>query len=86
MARTDALAVEGLEAARSRAGLRGRGADMLFWRRRELSMYRQFADAAQVPILANITEFGARRRCLRPTSCAVHTRRWRSIRRRRFAP
>ena len=25
----------------------------------ELSMYRQFADVAQVPILANITEFGA---------------------------
>ena len=61
MARTDALAVEGLEAAidRARAYVEA-GADMLFPEAiTELSMYRQFADATQVPILANITEFGA---------------------------
>lgn len=61
MARTDALAVEGLEAAieRARAYIEA-GADMLFPEAiTELSMYRQFADAVQVPILANITEFGA---------------------------
>lgn len=61
MARTDALAVEGLDAAidRARAYLEA-GADMLFPEAiTELAMYRQFADAVQVPILANITEFGA---------------------------
>ncbi|EKA0334106.1 methylisocitrate lyase [Salmonella enterica] len=61
MARTDALAVEGLEAAldRARAYVEA-GADMLFPEAiTELSMYRQFADVAQEPILANITEFGA---------------------------
>ncbi|WP_333498730.1 methylisocitrate lyase [Kluyvera sp. CHPC 1.2972] len=61
MARTDALAVEGLEAAidRARAYVEA-GADMLFPEAiTELSMYCQFADAVQVPILANITEFGA---------------------------
>ena len=36
------------------------GAEMLFPEAiTELAMYRQFADAVQVPILANITEFGA---------------------------
>ncbi|HCC5837416.1 methylisocitrate lyase [Citrobacter farmeri] len=61
MARTDALAVEGLEAAIDRAqAYVEAGADMLFPEAiSELSMYRQFADAVQVPILANITEFGA---------------------------
>lgn len=61
MARTDALAVEGLAAAIDRAqAYVEAGADMLFPEAiTELSMYRQFADAAQVPILANITEFGA---------------------------
>ncbi|MDA8480314.1 methylisocitrate lyase [Citrobacter sp. Awk 4] len=61
MARTDALAVEGLEAAIERAqAYVEAGADMLFPEAiTELSMYRQFADAVQVPILANITEFGA---------------------------
>lgn len=61
MARTDALAVEGLDAAidRARAYVEA-GADMVFPEAiTELSMYRQFADAVQVPILANITEFGA---------------------------
>ncbi|HGW3730528.1 methylisocitrate lyase [Citrobacter freundii] len=61
MARTDALAVEGLGAAIDRAqAYVEAGADMLFPEAiTELAMYRQFADAVQVPILANITEFGA---------------------------
>src|SRR4051812_9247261 len=60
MARTDALAVEGLDAAieRARACVEA-GADMIFPEAiTELSMYRRFADAVKVPILANITEFG----------------------------
>src|SRR5277367_658220 len=61
MARTDALAVEGLEAAidRARACVEA-GADMIFPEAiTELSMYKKFADAVKVPVLANITEFGA---------------------------
>jgi methylisocitrate lyase len=60
IARTDALAVEGLEAAVDRAcACVEAGADMIFPEAiTELAMYRQFADAVQVPILANITEFG----------------------------
>jgi len=61
MARTDALAVEGLDAAieRARACVEA-GADMIFPEAMtELSMYRKFADAVKVPVLANITEFGA---------------------------
>ena len=61
MARTDALAVEGLEAAIDRAcACVEAGADMIFPEAiTELSMYRHFAAAVKVPILANITEFGA---------------------------
>ncbi|QNT58566.1 phosphoenolpyruvate phosphomutase family protein [Neisseria musculi] len=61
MARTDALAVEGLEAAieRARAFVEA-GADMIFPEAvTGLSMYRKFAEAVSVPVLANITEFGA---------------------------
>jgi len=61
MARTDALAVEGLERAieRARACVEA-GADAIFPEAMtELSMYRKFADAVGVPILANLTEFGA---------------------------
>jgi methylisocitrate lyase len=60
MARTDALAVEGLEAAIDRAcACVEAGADMIFPEAiTELGMYRKFADAVKVPILANITEFG----------------------------
>ncbi|MEX0957922.1 MAG: methylisocitrate lyase [Burkholderiales bacterium] len=60
MARTDALASEGLERAIERAkAYVEAGADMIFPEAMtELSMYRQFADAVGVPILANITEFG----------------------------
>ena len=61
MARTDALAVEGLEAAIERAGACvAAGADMIFPEAMtELSMYKAFAAAVKVPILANITEFGS---------------------------
>ena len=60
MARTDALASEGLDAAVSRCvSYVEAGADMIFPEAiTELSMYRQIAAAAKVPILANITEFG----------------------------
>jgi len=61
MARTDALAVEGLNAALDRAAACiEAGADMIFPEAiTELSMYKTFADRVQAPILANITEFGA---------------------------
>ena len=61
MARTDALAVEGLERAIERAvACVEAGADAIFPEAMtELSMYRKFAAAVKVPILANITEFGA---------------------------
>jgi methylisocitrate lyase len=60
MARTDALAVEGLSAAIDRAcACVEAGADMIFPEAlTELDQYRQFVDAVQVPVLANITEFG----------------------------
>src|SRR6266568_5336216 len=61
MARTDALAVEGLSATLARAAAYVEaGADMIFPEAMtELSMYRQFVDALGVPVLANITEFGS---------------------------
>jgi methylisocitrate lyase len=60
MARTDALASEGLERAVDRAGAYVEaGADMIFPEAiTELAMYKRFAAALKVPILANITEFG----------------------------
>jgi methylisocitrate lyase len=60
MARTDALAVEGLAAAVERAqACVEAGADMIFPEAMtELAMYRKFANAVKVPVLANITEFG----------------------------
>ena len=60
MARTDALAVEGINAAIDRAcAYVEAGADMIFPEAiTALSMYQQFKDAVKVPILANITEFG----------------------------
>ncbi len=60
MARTDALAVEGIDRAIERAqACVAAGADMIFPEAiPELSMYRRFKDAVRVPILANITEFG----------------------------
>ncbi|HAJ71576.1 MAG TPA: methylisocitrate lyase [Methylophilaceae bacterium] len=61
MARTDALAVEGLQSAIDRAcACVEAGADMIFPEAMtELSMYKQFVDSVKVPVLANITEFGA---------------------------
>lgn len=61
MARTDALAVEGLQSAIDRAcACVEAGADMIFPEAMtELGMYKQFADAVKVPVLANITEFGS---------------------------
>lgn len=61
MARTDALAVEGLQSAIDRAcACVEAGADMIFPEAiTELGMYKQFAAAVNVPVLANITEFGA---------------------------
>jgi len=61
MARTDALAVEGLDRAIERAvACVEAGADAIFPEAMtELSMYRKFAAAVKVPVLANITEFGA---------------------------
>jgi methylisocitrate lyase len=60
MARTDALASEGLERALDRArAYVAAGADMIFPEAiTELAMYRKFAAAVKVPVLANITEFG----------------------------
>ena len=61
MARTDALAVEGMQSAIDRASACVEaGADMIFPEAMtELDQYQQFAEAVQVPVLANITEFGA---------------------------
>lgn len=60
MARTDALAGEGLERALERAlACVEAGADMIFPEAvTDLPTYRRFKDAVKVPILANITEFG----------------------------
>jgi methylisocitrate lyase len=60
MARTDALASEGIERAIERAvACVEAGADMIFPEAViHLGQYRQFKQAVQVPILANITEFG----------------------------
>ena len=60
MARTDALAAEGIDQAIERAvAYVAAGADMIFPEAvTELAIYRKFAAAVKVPILANITEFG----------------------------
>lgn len=61
MARTDALAVVGMEEVLERAGLcEEAGADAIFVEAMtDLEMYRQVTDLVDVPVLANITEFGA---------------------------
>jgi methylisocitrate lyase len=61
MARTDALAVEGIDSAIERAvACVEAGADAIFPEAMlELDQYRQFVEAVKVPVLANITEFGA---------------------------
>jgi len=60
MARTDALAAEGMQAVIDRAhAYIEAGADMLFPEAMTtLAEYREFRHAVNVPILANITEFG----------------------------
>jgi methylisocitrate lyase len=60
MARTDAYSVEGLSAAIDRARRYVEsGADMIFAEAMTtLEEYRQFTQAIQVPVLANLTEFG----------------------------
>ena len=60
MARTDAHAVEGQQAAIDRAGAYVEaGADMIFAEALvTLDEYRQFTDVVQAPVLANLTEFG----------------------------
>lgn len=60
IARTDAIAVEGIDAAidRARAYLEA-GADAIFPEAiRDLESYKKFTDAISLPVLANITEFG----------------------------
>ena len=61
MARTDALAVEGMQSAIDRAkACVEAGADMIFPEAmNELTQYQEFVNAVEVPVLANITEFGA---------------------------
>ena len=60
MARTDAHAVEGQQAALERAAAYvAAGADMIFAEAlTTLDEYKQFTDAIKVPVLANLTEFG----------------------------
>jgi len=61
MARTDALAVEGMQSAIDRAcACVEAGADMIFPEAMtELGQYQEFVNAVKVPVLANITEFGS---------------------------
>lgn len=60
IARTDALSVEGLEAAVERAvAFQEAGADMIFAEAlTDIEMYRKFTDVLDIPVLANMTEFG----------------------------
>lgn len=60
MARTDAVAGEGIDRALERAHrYREAGADMLFPEALQtLGAYRRFAEETGLPVLANITEFG----------------------------
>ena len=61
MARTDALAVSGLQEVIDRAGrFQEAGADAIFAEAMtELSMYEKVVQSVDVPVLANITEFGS---------------------------
>ncbi len=61
MARTDAAAVEGIDAAIDRAcAYVEAGADMIFPEAmKSIDDYRRFKTAVKVPILANLTEFGS---------------------------
>ncbi|MFB0932826.1 MAG: methylisocitrate lyase [Pseudomonadales bacterium] len=59
--RTDALAVVGLEEVLERAAIfEAAGADAIFAEAMvDLDMYKKVVDAVNIPVLANITEFGA---------------------------
>ena len=61
MARTDAIDVEGIDAAIDRAlACVAAGADMIFPEAvKDLATYKKFSQAVKVPVLANITEFGS---------------------------
>ena len=61
MARTDALAVDGIQSALDRAkACEEAGADMIFPEAiTDLKTYKEFTKNINVPVLANITEFGA---------------------------
>ena len=60
MARTDAIAVEGVEKSLERVQQYvAHGADMIFAEAvPDLETYRRFVESSQVPVLANLTEFG----------------------------
>ena len=60
MARTDALAIEGMQSAIDKAAAFAEaGADMIFPEAlNTIEQYQKFSDSLSVPILANITEFG----------------------------
>ncbi len=60
MARTDALAIEGMQSAIDKAAaFADAGADMIFPEAlNTIEQYQKFSDSLSVPILANITEFG----------------------------
>ena len=60
MARTDALAIEGMQSAIEKAQVFAEaGADMIFPEAlNSIEQYQEFSDSLSVPILANITEFG----------------------------
>ena len=60
MARTDALAVEGLDAVVERvARFEAAGADAIFAEAMtDLAMYQRVTEAVSIPVLANLTEFG----------------------------
>lgn len=61
MARTDALAVSGLQEVIDRAGrFQEAGADAIFAEAMtELTMYEKVVQSVEIPVLANITEFGS---------------------------
>jgi methylisocitrate lyase len=84
MARTDAAAVEGLDAPIERAvACVEAGADMIFPEAmKTLDDYRRFKAAVKVPILANLTEFGSTP-LFTSTNCAKRTSTWRCTRCRR---
>ena len=79
MARTDALSVEGLDAAVERAvAFQEAGADMIFAEAlTDIEMYRKFTDVLDIPVLANMTDGLVRQINPIPlNSCIVWVSRW----------